>query len=48
LRSASSSANITDPVFRLPYSRVTSPWFASTLDATDSIGVIPEPAAMHR
>jgi hypothetical protein len=49
LRSAISSANITESLRRLPYSRVTndSPSAASTDPAMDRTGVIPLPAAIR-
>lgn len=48
-RSPSSSANITEEVVRLPNSSRTSVFgFASTVEAIDSIGVIPDPAAIIR
>ena len=48
LRSATASANITDPARRFPYSRVTvvSADPASSDAAMDIIGVIPDPAAI--
>ena len=48
-RSASSSANITDAAGAVAVESVTSAsGLASTVVAIDSIGVMPEPAAMHR
>ena len=47
--SDSSSVNITVRLVRLPYRSDTwAPGWVRTVDATDSIGVMPDPAAMHR
>jgi hypothetical protein len=48
LTSASSSANITDRAYRLPYSTVKrlSRSTASAVASTDSTGVMPDPATI--